>query len=523
MRAAQSWRSWFAIGLVLLMTACAALPQVERPASYAYSNTADTKLGRALASQLALHRGESGFYPLLQGVDAFTARIAMTRDAQKSLDLQYYIYHEDTTGMVLLGELLAAAERGVRVRMLLDDVHAESKDEVLAILDSHPNIEVRLFNPFANRNARWIDFLGDFSRINRRMHNKSMTADNQVTIVGGRNIGDEYFSAKSDVDFSDLDLFAIGPIVKEVSKSFDDYWNSSLAYPASAFADVKPDKADFQALRARIDDDVKKLRDTPYVRALEQTDLAKQLGRGGPLPLYWGKARVIVDPPEKMSLPPERDHAVVISKLATVLDQAQKELILVSPYFIPGADGVRWIEGMVKRGVQVTVITNSFAATDVSAVHAGYTAYRKKLLKAGVKLYEMKPIVYRDKSLRGRQLGLSGSSRSSLHAKAYMMDRRVLFVGSLNLDGRSVLLNTELGVVLESEALCKALYENAWKELVDVSYRVQLVRDQYGDDEIVWDTHEEGRDVRFDSEPGMGMLDHFMQGVLKLLPVEDQL
>lgn len=522
MRAAQSWRSWLAIGLILLMTACAALPQAERPVTHAYTDTADTKLARALAAQLSLHPGQSGFYPLLQGVDAFTARIALTRDAQKSLDLQYYIYHEDTTGMVLLGELLAAAERGVRIRLLLDDVHTEGKDEVLAILDSHPNIEVRLFNPFANRSARWLDFLGDFSRINRRMHNKSMTADNQVTIVGGRNIGDEYFSAKSDLDFSDLDLFAIGPIVKEVSKSFDDYWNSPLAYPASAFADIKPGKADVQALRAQIDDEVKKLRSTPYVRALEQTDLAKELGRGPP-PSYWGKARVIVDPPEKMSMPPERNRTLVISKLATVLDQAQKELILVSPYFIPGDDGVRWIGGMVKRGVQVTVITNSFAATDVTAVHAGYTAYRRKLLKAGVKLYEMKPIVYRDKSLRGRQLGLSGSSRSSLHAKAYMMDRRVLFVGSLNLDGRSALLNTELGVVLESEALCKALYENAWKELLDVSYRVQLVRDQYGDEEIVWDTHEEGKDVRFDSEPGMGMLDHLMQGVLRLLPVEDQL
>jgi putative cardiolipin synthase len=515
----RAWWLAVVVSCAMLMS-CAALPQVERKESHAITATTQTKLGRALAPQLALHPGESGFYPLLQGIDAFEARIALARDAQKSLDLQYYVYHEDTTGMVLMGELVAAAERGVRVRLLLDDVHTEGRDEVLTILASHPDIEVRLFNPFANRNARWIDFFGDFSRINRRMHNKAMIADNQVAIVGGRNIGDEYFSAKSDVDFSDFDLFAIGPIVKDVSTSFDTYWNSSLSYPVGAFSDSKPDKQAFAALHAQIENEVEDLRKTPYVRALEQSDLSQKLGRGPP-PSYWGHARVIVDPPEKMSLPPEKNHRLAISKLAHVLDQTKKELILVSPYFIPGPEGVLWLRDMIKRGVHVTVITNSFEATDVSAVHAGYTNYRKELLEAGVDLYEMKAAVYRDKSLQGRQRGLTGSSRASLHAKAYMMDRRVLFVGSLNLDGRSAMLNTEMGVVLESEALCKALYDSAWKELLDVSYHVQLVRDD-GREVMTWTTHENGKEVRLEGEPGMGPLTHIMQGVLRLLPFEDQ-
>jgi len=311
-------------------------------------------------------------------------------------------------------------------------------------------------------------------------------------------------------------------VVKDVSKEFDDYWNSSLVYPAAAFATETPTRSDFRSLRAEIDREVYKLRKTPYVRALEQTDLAKDLGKGPP-PSYWGKARVIADPPEKMSVPPEKKRSLAISKLGQVLDQAKKELVLVSPYFIPGEDGVEWLEKMVKRGVDVTVITNSYAATDVPAVHAGYTTYRKALLKAGVKLYEMKSTVYRDKSLQGRQRGLTGSSRASLHAKAYMMDRRVLFVGSLNLDGRSALLNTEMGVVVESEALCKAIYDSAWKEMLDVSYRVELAPGKMGGEKLVWATKEGGKDVRLDTEPGMGPLDHLLHGVLKLLPVEDQL
>jgi len=519
----RCWARLLAIALTCLLTACAGLPTVERTTSYSFADTEQTKLGQALGPQVSLHPNESGFYPLLHGLDAFTARIALARVAQRSLDLQYYVYHKDKTGMVLLGELLAAAERGVRVRLLLDDIHTEGKDQSLAIIASHPNIEVRLFNPFVNRNARWLDFAGDFRRINRRMHNKSMTADNQVTIVGGRNIGDEYFSAKSDVDFSDFDLFAIGPVVKEVSKEFDAYWNSELAYPVGAFAASKPTEEDFHALRERIAKEVDALRTTPYVLAMEETDLAEELGRGPPHS-YWGKAQVIADPPEKMSLPPEKNHSLAISKLARVLEQAQKEMVLVSPYFVPGPQGARWLEGMVKRGVHVTVVTNSFEATDVPAVHAGYTTYRKRLLEAGVTLYEMKPAVYRDRSLQGKQRGLTGSSRSSLHAKTYMMDQRVLFVGSLNLDGRSAALNTEMGVVVESEALCKALHDNSGRDLRAVSYRVQLERDpQSGQEHLVWITQEEGQDVRYESEPGMGAFQHLMQGVLKLLPIEDQL
>ncbi|RJG05717.1 phospholipase D family protein [Noviherbaspirillum cavernae] len=517
-----SW--WLVMLLACLLSACAGLPKVERQESYVVRDTVQTRLGQAAAPQLEAHPGQSGFFPLVQGIDAFAARMSLARAAQRTLDLQYYIFHDDQTGLALIGELLAAAERGVRVRVLVDDIHTEGKDRSLAIADSHPNIEVRLFNPFAHRNARWLDFVGDFRRVNRRMHNKSMTADNQATIVGGRNIGDEYFSAKTDVDFSDFDILALGPVVTEVSAQFDAYWNSAHAYPASAFntgAPIGPD--DYRELRARVEERAASLRNTAYANAVQENELTQDIKRGE-MEAYWGTATVIADPPDKLLLSAESSPALAITKLAKVLAQAQRELVLMSPYFVPGPRGVQWLQDMIRRGVHVKIITNSFAATDVQAVHAGYTTYRTTLLKAGVELYEMKPTAYSERARQGRQRGLTGSSRASLHAKTYMTDRRTLFVGSLNLDGRSAMLNTEMGVVLENEALCKMLHDNLTGDILDVAYRVQLVTDaQTGNQHLTWITREDGKEVIYDSEPEMSAFQKVIQGVLKILPIEEQL
>ena len=246
---------WLAAGvLACVIAGCSALPkQVARPATTALTGTEDTRLGRAAAGHLAAHPGQSAFHPISEGADAFVARVALIREADRSLDVQYYIFHADQTGLALLAEMLAAADRGVRVRLLLDDIHTKGADDALAAIDAHPNVEVRLFNPFANRGARWMDFATDFSRVNRRMHNKSMTADNQATIVGGRNIGDEYFQAKPDLDFSDLDLLAFGPIVPQVSRVFDQYWNSEEVYPLSAVRRGRaPTEAEVSKLRAEL-------------------------------------------------------------------------------------------------------------------------------------------------------------------------------------------------------------------------------------------------------------------------------
>jgi putative cardiolipin synthase len=268
-----------AVCLPLVVGACSALPtQVERPRSSAILDTAQTRLGRAAAPVLVAHPGLSGFHPLGEGVDAFVARVALARAADRALDVQYYAFHPDDTGTALMGELLAAADRGVRVRLLLDDIHTGDADTALAAIATHPNVEVRLFNPFAHRGARWIDFINDFGRVNRRMHNKAMAADSQLAIVGGRNVGDPYFSAGKDLAFGDFDVLVAGPVVAEVSAQFDEYWNSEVVYPlASLVKAAVPGDDALRSLHARIEERLQALRDTPYARGLEESDLARAI------------------------------------------------------------------------------------------------------------------------------------------------------------------------------------------------------------------------------------------------------
>jgi putative cardiolipin synthase len=507
-----------AICLAVALSACSSLPpNPERQVTMADLDTAQTRLGRVAAPLLAAQPGLSGFLPINEGSEAFVARVELARAAERTLDLQYYSFHADQTGIALLGELLAAADRGVRVRLLLDDVNTSGQDAALAAIDSHPLLELRLFNPFANRGARWLDGLTDFARVNRRMHNKAMTADSQVAIVGGRNIGDEYFAARTDLGFGDFDVVALGPVVREVSATFDDYWNSPQAYPAAALL-ARPEEGELHGLRGRVEAHMQALRGTSYVRGLEESELLRSIA-DKKVELYWGRSSVIADAPAKVSLPPEDDSTHAIPKLAKVLEAARSELLLISPYFVPGEWGTRWLADAVKRGVKVKILTNSFAATDVSAVHAGYAAYRKRLLQAGVELYELKPTA--DLSRAGkRRLTGSSSSRSSLHAKTYMADQQTLFVGSLNLDPRSARLNTEMGVVIDSAALCTMLRTRLLGRIPEAAWRVELDR---GTDRLVWITRDGGREVREESEPSMGAWQSFLQGLLRMLPIEEQL
>ena len=517
------------LATALLLAGCASLPpQDGRVGTYAVTpaDTASTLLARTMAPMLSAHPGQSGFYPLASGPDALVARIALARAAQRTLDVQYYIYDGDLTGKTLLANIIAAADRGVRVRLLLDDLHVAGQDRILSALDDHPNIEVRLFNPFASRSLRMAAMALDYSRLNRRMHNKSMTADNQLTIVGGRNIGDAYFSADKGSDFTDLDLLLAGPVVPEVSAVFDDYWNGAAAYPVSAL--VKPPEdaaAQLQALRDYLDKHVAEARGGEYSQTLLSSGLAQAL-ESGKLPAYWGQATVIADKAAKVTLPPEDDSSHAIPKLVKLLGSAQQELALVSPYFVPNRKAVEWFAQMTQRGVTVRILTNSFAATDVSAVHAGYSPWRKNLLEAGVELYELKPSAYAEMAREGKQghRSMVSKSRASLHAKSYMVDRRLLFVGSLNLDPRSARLNTEMGVVVDSAPLCVALGKDLDQALLDVAYKVMLAPDADGSgSHLVWVTRENGLLRTYDSEPDMGALQHLGQGLLRMLPIEEEL
>ncbi|RZL88245.1 MAG: phospholipase D family protein [Variovorax sp.] len=519
-------RVLIAIVVTLLMSACASLPdRVERVESTALTGTEGTRLGQALRPEIAAHPGKSGIYPLSDAKDAFAARILLAQAADRSLDLQYYIWHGDTTGQLLWQALWEAAERGVRVRLLLDDANTGGLDPILAALDAHPNIQIRLFNPFPNRSFRVADFAGDFSRVNRRMHNKSFTADNQVTIVGGRNVGNEYYGADVNVGFQDLDVMGVGPVVREVSAEFDRYWNSESAYPAASLLPASTDGA------ALLSDNWQKVWQDPqaqrYIEAVRQTPLAQQVAQRK-IAFEWTTARVLSDDPAKVRFPPERSDLQLVPQLLEVFGKAQRELDLVSPYFVPGKGGSKALEDMAGRGVKVRVLTNSLSATDVAPVHAGYAKYRKELLQSGVALYELKPgaanVTAKDEDKRAPGVpgsgGSGGSSAASLHAKTFAVDRSRIFVGSFNLDPRSARLNTEMGVLIDSPALARQLSGHFDTVIPNHAYQLRLQPDGTG---MEWIDRSPSGEARYTDEPGAGALRRLWINFLSILPIESLL
>jgi len=432
------------------------LPSLERRTrSTASTDTGDTRLGRAIATRVAEHPKESGVYPLRDAQEAFAARITLAKAAERSLDVQYYIWHADITGTLLFEALREAAARGVRVRLLLDDNNTAGLDPILAALNSHPNIEVRLFNPFAVRKPRVIGYLTDFSRLNRRMHNKSFTADNQATIVGGRNVGDEYFGATNGVLFTDLDVLAVGPVVNDVSDSFDRYWASGSSYSVDGLLPAVP-PAGLAQLEAAAEEIRRSSAAVAYTNALRKSSIVSELVAGS-VELEWARTQMLSDDPAKgLGLaPPE---TLVFFKLRETLGDASTRLELVSPYFVPTVSGVAWLTKQAKRGVAIQVLTNSLEATDVAVVHAGYAKRRKAVLEAGIILYELKRTAAKLVDRRARRRNLQnrlGSSGASLHAKTFAADGARVFVGSFNFDPRSAALNTEMGFVIQSAPLAR--------------------------------------------------------------------
>jgi putative cardiolipin synthase len=507
-------------GLVLLtlITGCSALsggtptipPSLKTP-STALEASPNTRLGQAVTPLVAAHPGRSGFYPLNNGIEALAARLLISHRAERSIDLQYYLLHADLTGYVFVEQLLKAADRGVRVRMLLDDITTKGHDAGLAALDSHPHIEVRIFNPFSSRTARWWDLVTDLGRVNHRMHNKSITFDNQVTIVGGRNVGDEYFDARQDRNYNDLDLLAIGPVVQEVSQAFDAYWNSVAAVPILALVEAPRGPQDLEQLRHYLAAQVEAAKQTPY-RAAFDSSLAEALAFQGDS-LRWEKWTLVVDPPEKAQAGFEaRRSEQLTAQLRPTAEVARTEFVLVSPYFVPRDRGVEWLRGLRQRGLRVVIVTNSLSSNDVSAVHAGYSRSRKALLEAGVELWEIRD----DPIRRDRQRRGLGHSASSLHTKAFTIDRRYLFVGSFNFDPRSVNINTEMGIVVDSPSLAASAVDQLLQALPAQAYRLRLDAD--GD--IEWVAQENNTEVIYRTEPHTSFWRRFTVGFLRLLPIE---
>ena len=503
---------------LIAVSGCASLPQpVERMPTQAYTDTAETRLGRAFGPLAAANAGKSGVHPLRNGLDAFAARVMLARAADRGLDIQYYIWQPDTSGALMIQALWDAAERGVRVRLLLDDANTRRLDPALATLDAHPNIEVRLFNPFPNRAWRIGDYATDFSRLNRRMHNKSFTADNQASIVGGRNIGDEYLGADSAVEFTDLDVIVAGAVVKDISADFDAYWNSRSAYPAADFVGSQTPEA-AAALRAGW----ATLADSPqgarYLAAVRELPFVAQV-LDQTLPFEWVPGRLVSDDPRKVLNPPARKDLQMLPQLEQALGRPASELLLVSPYFVPTREGTAALVAIAQRGVKVLVLTKSLAATDVTPVYAGYAKYRQDLLRGGVRLFELKGSPRPEKARSSGRSGGSGagSSGASLHAKVFAVDKRRVYVGSFNFDPRSARLNTEMGVVLDSAALATQLADVFEREVPLIAYEVRMGADG---ERVEWIDRREAGEVRLVTAPEVGVLKRIWIGFLSVLPIE---
>ncbi len=492
-----------------MLTGCQALPPLDtRLPSHAIDRETahQTLLGRASAPGAAAHPGRSGVFTLGDSRKAFATRALLAAAAEKTLDVQYYIWRNDITGTLLLKALLEAAERGVRVRLLLDDMNTTGLDPLLTAIDTHENVEVRLFNPFAHRRLRFIDFITAFSRANRRMHNKSFTADNSATIVGGRNVGDEYFGASAHLMFADADILAVGPVVDAVSRDFDRYWASESAYPVDSLlpAPSKSAQRELADAAARVtqsaeaNEYLEALRTDASIRALLQHDL----------PLLWAPTRMLSDDPAKgvRQAPPE---ALLSARLREIIGGAASSLTLVSAYFVPTKAGADALAAMARSGVDITILTNSLEATDVAAVHAGYARYRKQMLKAGIRLYEMRAGDERT------NLKLFGSSAASLHAKTFAVDGKRVFVGSFNFDPRSADLNTELGFIIENTTLAQRL-DQAFDRAPEHAYQVMLS----DTGKLYWLEQRNGETVRHDDEPYTSRWERLGVGFLSLFPIE---
>ncbi|AWV06072.1 phospholipase D family protein [Marilutibacter maris] len=468
--------------LLFVLLGCTTLPpHPGGPAVAALPAGEGTRLDEVVQPALDAHPGQSGFHLVSDGVAAFALRGLSGRAAERSLDLQYYIWHDDMTGRLLALELIEAADRGVRVRLLLDDMDARAKSFAIAALAAHPNIDVRLFNPFASRQGlfgKGMEAITSFSRINHRMHNKSWIVDNRFAIAGGRNIGDEYFSASDHVNFNDLDLAFVGPAVEELSGSFDRYWNSDQVYPIESLSPAAVSTEALEALSAAARAYAAEAVQTPYILAMQGHD-AVAAARAMALPMHWTTSwQVLSDAPDKARFKDSpMQGSAVLAGLTRAVDAAASDVTLISPYFVPGKAGTAQLTGLVAEGRQVRILTNSLAANDVAAVHGGYAGYRKALLAGGVQLWELKPERTADDANDGGEgISLFGSSGASLHSKAVLIDDSRAFVGSFNLDPRSVSLNCEQGILVDEPAIAAelaALFETmttptaAWRVTLD--------------------------------------------------------
>lgn len=504
--------------LVVFLTAASGCKSIDfdfpKQESVAYTQTENTVLGKQFASIVDKHPNVSGFRLQGNSINALGTRLLITKRAERSIDAQYYQIKPDPIGYLFIGSLLQAADRGVRVRLLIDDFLTHGHDAGIAAFDSHPNIEVRVFNPFAGRKIRLIDALTDFRRINRRMHNKSFTVDNQITVVGGRNIASEYFGARSDVNFGDLDVIAVGPIVQDVSSMFDEFWNHKLALPVAAYARASRDQnKEFTKLRERIKVNTETIKTSPYKDAVRK-DFYKFIAADS-RHFIWAPSKLTYDSPDKALKTNSEVSQEIITTLKRAIDSAKRELVVLTPYFVPRQRGVELFKGVRNNDINVTVVTNSLASTNHPIVHSGYAPSRKPLLELGLKIYEVK----RDVTVPGASHIDAEDSEFTLHSKAFIVDRKKIFIGSFNWDPRSVNINTEMGVIIDSNDLANQLINFIDRKLNRTTYEVVLNSNK----KIRWIDNSSDEPTVLNKEPNTSWWKRFKNRLMSLLPIKSQL
>ena len=506
------------------MTAGCDLPKLPQESpkvpSLAISQSEKTAFGDELANEVSAHPKQSGFHLLVTGSESFTMRLALIEEAYKSLDLQYYSINNDTTANLLLEALIRAAERGVRIRFLLDNINFSKVEETFWVLDGFDNIEIRIFNPFVARHygivSRAISVFTHIDSLNHRMHNKALIADNQMAIIGGRNLGDEYFEENSDVTFRDIDILAAGSITERISQSFDSYWNAKDAIAMGQLRKPNRDAKEAQRIRKKLSTHWQKIMATDKGKKLLQSPLTSRL-KDGNVALIWAKAEFICDMPQKIDKNRQNAHSRPLLYLGNLLAKATSEFIAVSPYFVPGEDGVKFLASLVKRGVKVRIVTNSLASTDIVAAHTGYRRYREALVENGIELYEMKPS---GKRPHQRLIGKKAPASARLHAKAYVVDRKEVMIGSFNLDPRSLALNTELALAIHSPKLAAQVIK-MFNEVTTPDKSYHLMAAESGG--LVWKAAENNLAVEYTREPKAGIWRNLEVNLMAMLPIEDKI
>ena len=460
---------------------------------------------------------KSGFYLLSDNTDAFAARFALATIAEKTLDIQYYIMHSDASGRYLAYAILSAADRGVHVRILVDDINLSGRDSNFKMMSQHDNIEIRIFNPLSNRDwFRNIELLINLDRVGRRMHNKTFIADNASAIIGGRNIGDEYFDARNNLNFVDLDLLTVGPIVNEITASFDDYWQSHWATPIESLSKTRVVKKQLMMLRRKLKDKWHRARNTEYFQSIKNAEFTQKI-INKQIDFIWADANLFYDRPEKISKDTLNQTVHIGPQVIPYFERAKSELLIATPYFVPGNKGLNWLKNKHDEGTEITILTNSLAATDVIAVHAGYKKYRKQLVASDINLYELKPTAQAALSKTNKLI--EGSRHASLHAKYMVVDQQYVFIGSANIDPRSENLNTEIGIMVDSEELAEQatrLFDRTTS--LDNSYQLSI-----NNKNLIWRTKNNEKEITYLREPNTSIFRRFAIFIWSLLPIESLL